>query len=190
MLNSPTHRFSCFFVLLLCCLCLNATASNHELHEAYLRRLVGQWKGHYTLATLFGKTLGSYRIEQSYYWHKGHLMGASAVELPNGGVQYEYSEAWFDGIVYRSIVESETALRHYYGWMHERSVWWQSSPDDPNTFHQLHREQLEPTLNGFILTMNGYQWSTTGRKSEFLLVRATFNRLTTRESFDFLETAP
>jgi len=156
--------------------------------ESYIRRFVGQWKGVYTISTLFGKNLGTYTMEQSYYWLDGHLLGATAIQLPDGKVQYEYSEVWSDGAVLRSIVESETVKREYYGWMSTRTVWWQSHYDTNASFHQLHTEKLEPTHKGFQLTMDGYQWTANTDTPDFLHVRAELIRLKEGEEFELMET--
>lgn len=157
-----------------------------NLYEAQLRRFVGQWKGTYTVSTLFGKTLGTYPMEQSYYWLDGHLLGATALQLPDGKVQYEYSEVWNDEGVLHSIVESETKREQYYGWMTTRSMWWQSNYKEA-ALQQLHTEKLEPTHKGFQLTVNGYQWS---KDSTFFHVRAELIRLKSGEVFELLETLP
>jgi hypothetical protein len=161
-----------------------------DLHESHLRRFVGQWKGNYVVESLFGKELGHYRMEQSYYWMDGHLMGATAIELPDGSLQFEFSEVWHDGTVLRSIVESETKRMEYYGWLSNRSIWWQSHYDANTTFHQLHTEQLQPTHRGFQLRLHGYQWTAFSGQPRFLLVQAELLRLRADERFEFLQMLP
>ena len=180
------HRYLSILILLLGASPLHAW----NRQESHIRRFVGQWKGTYTVSTLFGKNLGTYPMEQSYYWLDGHLLGATALLLPDGKTQFEYSEVWTDGEVLQSIVESETKKQHYFGWMTQRTMWWQSNYDSNSTFQQLHTEKLEPTRNGFQLTMNGFQWTYEGNQPKFLHVRAELIRLDSGEKFELLETLP
>jgi len=120
----------------------------------------------------------------------GHLMGATAIRLPDGKPQYEYSEVWCEGPILKSIVESDHNRREYYGWMAMRKIWWQSNYNSRASIQQLHTESLEPTLSGFQLTMDGHQWSAGVTASNFMRIYAKLDRLTPGETFEMLESMP
>ncbi len=155
-----------------------------------LRRFVGQWKGEYTVADLRGNAVVSYPMEHSYYWMEGHLLGATAIKLSTGEIRYEYSEVWHDGAVLHSIVESDKKSLEYYGWTTARTLWLQSNYDSDATYQQLHTEKLEPTQQGFLLLMEGYQWSAFSENPNFMHTYSALRRLKKGESFELMETLP
>lgn len=175
-------------VLLCIVLVFPLHAWNSETSQ--LRRFVGEWKGSYRVETLTGRAIGVFRIERSCYWQNGHLMGATALELPDGTRQFEFSEVWHDGTVLRSIVESETKRMEYYGWMQHGSIWWQSHFDAKTTFHQLHIEQLRPTHHGFQLSLHGYRWTAFSNQPGFLRIHGELHRIQPEEVFEFLQMMP
>ena len=151
--------------------------------QDYIRRFAGRWAGAYQVSTLEGRTIADYPIEKVYYWIDEQLWGETAVKLPDGSIEIEFSSVRsMDGHL-RAEVEGNLGIRRYVGWMRGNRLWWMNALETPAPHHQLYREHLQPTPDGFEWILQGYQWSPDPSRPEFARIHARLKRMDDDESF-------
>lgn len=152
-------------------------SSSSWANDSYLRRFVGNWAGTYQIKDLTGKELGTHEMEQVNYWIDGQLWGETAVQLPDGSIQKEFSNSYFDNNVAHAIVEGALSKREYWGWYFYQQIWWMSANSENSPHHQFHTETLVPSRDGFELVIDGYQWNKTVENPGFVRVQASLHRV-------------
>jgi hypothetical protein len=149
-----------------------------------LRRYVGHWKGSYQVGSLDGVVHDSLAMEQIYYWWRGELRGETAVQLPDGSVQFEFSALEIDGTVCRLIVEGASSKRRYMGWFDGHGLWWMNALGEEVLHYQLYREYLLPTVRGIAIRVEGYQWSSNRERPGFTTITGELTRMEEGEAFE------
>ena len=124
-------------------------------------------------------------IEAVYYWLDGRLHHATAIQMLDSSINFEYSDIFFDGALFISEIQTQGESIRYYGWKSGNHAWWSNPLTDSATPFTISNESVTPTSAGFLLQIHGHQWDR--NTGNYLGFTAAMKRLSPNEAFDFME---